>query len=420
MSNNVTLSLPLSATALRLGATLLTDLAAQTETIYAELTGMNPFYVPNCQVETYAAGLAHADGLGGVQEIQPEQFGVVETTQDPIDSEINTRRYWHHPESSCIGICEPGEAFPTDELVEHIDAETYGKLLLEYETPEEKQYRLHGNVSSSGQEPAPVITQETLPPVEYETVVTGYAPGPTPFADGHDQASYEAAGWDIAALLNAGHLVEVTEQRPLPVAPGASAAPSAPAPAPAPAAPAPTGSGVAVDKDGLPWDSRIHSDAAEKLAKTGYWKTKKNLPDGYKLQIEAELKAVMNAGKPGAAASVVAPAAPLTDPNAASGAPAPVTATTATAAPTPAAPPAPSAAPAPAPAPSPAPAAATAGNPFAEFTRWLVTHTKSGKLSQTDAVLEIQKQGLTQIPDLAKRPDLIPAVMAALTAAKGL
>lgn len=371
MSNNVTLSLPLSATALRLGATLLTDLAAQTETIYAELTGMNPFHRPATTGSDYLDVVVEGLSRETAAQLEAELAHAGQTT---LEQDVAT--------------------------AEAATVNPYAN-----ETPEQRQYRLHGNVASSGQEPAPVITQETLPPVEYETVVTGYAPGPTPFADGHDQASYEAAGWDIAALLNAGHLVEVTEQRPLVAAASVCEAPSAtaPAPAPAPAAPAPTGSGVAVDKDGLPWDSRIHSDAAEKLAKTGYWKTKKNLPDGYKLQIEAELKAVMNAGKTPAAT-----------------APAPVTATMATAAPTPAAPPAPSAAPAPAPAPSPAPAAAPAGNPFAEFTRWLVTHTKSGKLSQTDAVLEIQKQGLTQIPDLAKRPDLIPAVMAALTAAKGL
>lgn len=381
MSNNVTLSLPLSATALRLGATLLTDLAAQTETIYAELTGMNPFHRPAATGSDYLD--AHIAAVAeGIRSAEADPLVPLEDVKEKFEERRDERL--------------TAETTPEQD-VQTAEADTG------IETPEQRQYRLHGNVASSGQEPAPVITQKTLPPVEYETVVTGYAPGPTPFADGHDRASYEAAGWDIAALLNAGHLVEVTEQRPLPVAPGASTAPSAPAPAPAPAAPAPTGSGVAVDKDGLPWDSRIHSDAAEKLAKTGYWKTKKNLPDGYKLQIEAELKAVMNAGKTPAAT-----------------APAPVTVTTATAAPTPAAPPAPSAAPAPAPAPSPAPAAAPAGNPFAEFTRWLVTHTKSGKLSQTDAVLEIQKQGLTQIPDLAKRPDLIPAVMAALTAAKGL
>lgn len=331
MSNNVTLSLPLSATALRLGATLLTDLAANAETIITESRGPMVVFSSNSEASLESELVTHP------------LLGVVDAPATTLEQDVETA------------------------------------------------------------EAATVITQETLPPVEYETIVTGYEPGPTPYADGHDQASYELAGWDIPALLAAGHLVEVTEQRAKVVAPGASAAPSAPAPAPAPAA-----NGVQLDKDGLPWDSRIHSDAAEKLAKTGYWKTKKNLPDGYKAQIEAELKAVMNAGQ--------------TDPNAATTAPAPVTATTATAAPTPAPSPAPAPSVAPAPAPAPAPAAppAAAGNPFANFTRWLVEHTKAGRLSQTDAVLEIQKQGLTSIPDLAKRPDLIPAVIAALTAAKGL
>lgn len=379
MSNNVTLSLPLSATALRLGATLLTDLAAQTETIYAELNGMNPFYQPNRQIDAYAAGLAHADGLGGVQDIAPEQFGTATTLeQDVATAEADT------------GI----------------------------ETPEQRQFRLHGNVASAGMEPAPVITQETLPPVEYETVVTGYAPGPTPFADGHDQASYEAAGWSFEALLNAGHLVEVTEQRPKEGVPSVSAAPSPGTPAPAPAPAAPAATGVQLDKDGLPWDSRIHSDAAEKLTKTGVWKTRKNLPDGYKAQIEAELKAVMAAGKPSGvaptptpsgstSASATTPAVPAADPNVSQN-----TTTTVAAV----APPAPSApaAPAPAPAPGVAPAAA-ATNPFATFTRWILDH----KLSATDVVLEVQKLGLSSIPDLGKRHDLIPTVVAALQA-KGL
>lgn len=365
MPNNVTLSLPLSATALRLGATLLTDLAAQTETIYAELTGMNPFYPPNRQVEVIVEGLKNADDLGGVQDIAPQQFGTATTLEQDVAT---------------------------------AEAETVNPYA--NETPEEKQFRLHGNVASAGMGP---ITQETLPPVQYETVVTGHAPGPVPFAEGHDQLSYEAAGWSIQAMLDAGHLVEVTEQRPLPVAPGASAAP---VPAPAPAAPAATGSGVAVDKDGLPWDSRIHSDAAEKLAKTGYWKTKKNLPDGYKLQIEAELKAVMAAGKSPAAVASPSGASSV------SAAPAPATTTTAAAV----APPAPSApaAPAPAPAPGVAPAAA-ATNPFATFTRWILDH----KLSATDVVLEVQKLGLSSIPDLGKRHDLIPQVVAALQS-KGL
>jgi hypothetical protein len=40
-------------------------------------------------------------------------------------------------------------------------------------------------------------------------------------------------------------------------------------------------------------------------------------------------------------------------------------------------------------------------------------------LSATDVVLEVQKLGLSSIPDLGKRLDLIPTVVAALQA-KGL
>jgi len=369
MTQSVSLSLPLSATALRLGATLLTDLAASAELIRAEMYG-DPV-TPGHQV-TSAERVAELDEQ--INSDLAQDVATVLAVETTLEQDVATAE-------ADTGI----------------------------ETPEQRQYRLHGNVASAGMEPAPVITQETLPPVEYEFVVTGHAPGPVPFAAGHDQGSYAAAGWTIEAMVNAGHLVEVTEQRPLAVAPGASAAPLAPAPVPAPAS-----NGVQLDKDGLPWDSRIHSDAAEKLSKAGVWKTRKNLPDGYKAQIEAEIRAVMNAGKP--TATGAPEQATTTTETPASTAPAPTTTTVAVAAP-----PAPSAAPAPAPSPAPvAPVAAPAGNAFAEFTRWLVGHTKAGKLSQTDAVLEIQKQGLTQIPDLAKRPDLIPAVMAALAAAKGL
>lgn len=349
MSNGVTLSLPLSPTALRLGATLLNDMASQSEAIARELYSPIP-----------RASDIPATTVNVIEDAQAAGTTVVR--EDAVDVLV-------------AAITEPEE------------------------TPEQRQFRLHGNVASAGMEPVEetrAITQETLPPVQYEEVITGYVDGAVPFAAGHNRESYEAAGWSIDALVNAGHLQAVVERVPLVDAPGACVAPSAPppAPAPAPAAPAPTGTGVALDKAGLPYDTRIHSSAAEPLAKTGFWKRKKNISDDYVAQIEAELRAVMNAGKT----------------------PEPTTTTVAAAAP-----PAPSAAPAPAPSPAPAaPTAAPTGNAFAEFTRWLVGHTQAKRLTQTDAVLEVQKQGLSQIPDLAKRPDLIPAVVAALTAAKGL
>ena len=47
---------------------------------------------------------------------------------------------------------------------------------------------------------------------------------------------------------------------------------------------------------------------------------------------------------------------------------------------------------------------------FAEFTRYLVAN----KVDQGKVNLQVQKVGLTSIPDLAKRPDLIAAVVEGL------
>lgn len=229
---------------------------------------------------------------------------------------------------------------------------------------------------------------EVLP--QFETVVTGHERNPdyTGELAAYDQDALETAGWDVAGLVGAGYLREVTEQRPL-----ASAAPTAPSAPPAPsAAPAPgvVGGEVELDADGLPWDARIHSDATERKAKTGKWKTRKNLPDGYKEQIEAELRGV--------------PTAP--------------------AAPAPAATPAPAAAPsAPAPAApaAPAPGPATAGSmTFAQFVKWAMDHQKAGRCNQTDVQLAVQSVGLKDVPALSQNPGKIAEVMAALKASKGL
>lgn len=46
---------------------------------------------------------------------------------------------------------------------------------------------------------------------------------------------------------------------------------------------------VEVDKDGVPWDERIHSSSKGQTAK-GIWKKRKNLPEGLYERITAELK----------------------------------------------------------------------------------------------------------------------------------
>lgn len=303
----INLSLPLSATALRLGSAFLSDLAAQSEVIRAEVRGP--------EREVYL----------GETLLTPEV--VAESTFEVVDPRATT-------------------------------------LEQDVETAE-----------------AAVITQADLNPIQYETVVTGHERNPD-YAGANaafEQDALEAAGWTPELLLADGYLREVTEKRPLPVAPGASS----PAPAPAPVPPAANGSAVELDADGLPWDSRIHSDAAVKLSAKRQWKTRKNLAPGYKEQIEAELRAVM-AAPTATTGSVSAPA------------------------PAPAAPSAPVAAP-PAPAPAAAPAAPGAMT-FADFTRFIVAQ----KLDPSKVVLQVQKVGLTTIPDLAKRPDLIPAVVEGL------
>jgi len=310
----INLSLPLSATALRLGSAFLSDLAAQSEVIHAEVRGP--------MLEAYV-----------------------------------------------------GEPVVTVNLPEDVTAKSVVEAVNGNVTVDTT---LEQDVETAE---AAVITQADLNPVQYETVVTGHERNPD-YAGANaafEQAALEAAGWTIDLLVQDGYLIPVTEQRPLAAAPGASS----PAPAPAPVPPAANGSSVELDADGLPWDSRIHSDATVRKAATGKWKTRKNLAAGYKEQIEAELRAVM-------------------------GAPTATTGSVSAPAPAPAAPSAP-AAPTPPSATAAAPAAPGAMT-FADFTRYLV----SNKIDQGKVMVQVQKVGLTSIPDLAKRPDLIPAVVEGL------
>jgi len=241
-----------------------------------------------------------------------------------------------------------------------------------------------GSVNDAFAHDVAIAEAATVAPVQYEQVVVGHERNPdyTGELAAYDHAALTAAGWTDAALLENGYLCEVIEQRPLAVATAAPAAPAPSAP-PAPAA-APGTDTIELDADGLPWDARIHSDATVRKAATGKWKTRKNLAPGYKEQIEAELRGVP-----------VTPATP---------APAP-------------APSAPSPAATAAPAPTPPSAG---GMTFAEFTRWVLGHTQAQRCNQTDVQLAVQAAGLSSIPELAKRTDLIATVVESLKASKGL
>lgn len=101
-----------------------------------------------------------------------------------------------------------------------------------------------------------------------------------------------------------------------PTAPAAPASPSVPPAASTPSS-VPTATaavppaGVAapqLDKNGIRWDSRVHS-STKGINKDGTWRVKKNLPEATRLQVEIELKAETQARAPTTAAAV--PAAPV-------------------------------------------------------------------------------------------------------------
>ena len=73
---------------------------------------------------------------------------------------------------------------------------------------------------------------------------------------------------------------------------------------------------VELDKNGLPWDERIHSGSRKKNA-DGSWSKRKNVDDATRSKVEAELRATMAGGTPAAAEPTpppVAPAAPVAPP----------------------------------------------------------------------------------------------------------
>jgi len=75
-----------------------------------------------------------------------------------------------------------------------------------------------------------------------------------------------------------------------------------------PDAAAAAGDGQGVDKDGLPWDARIHSSSKAKNA-DGSWRVKRGLTDTLKAQVEAELKSSTAANTAAATTAAVTPPA---------------------------------------------------------------------------------------------------------------
>ena len=214
--------------------------------------------------------------------------------------------------------------------------------------------------------------------------------------------------------------------------PNASTDPSAGAPTALGAASMTPANGVEVDKDGLPWDGRIHTESKAKNA-DGRWRNKRNLDAALKAQVEAELRQVMSAAPippaPGVAPSPAQPVAPVTIPTAglassAAIAPVPPSVPVPPVAPVPPAPP-----PAPVPvagaAPSmpAAPSAAPAGEVPQDARQQFV-----GLVGRASAAIQGQKvtpaevnqicadSGIPALPLLANRLDLVATVASRIDA----
>lgn len=181
--------------------------------------------------------------------------------------------------------------------------------------------------------------------------------------------------------------------------PNAPTAPSAVAPTGLGAASMTHASGVEVDKDGLPWDGRIHTESKAKNA-DGRWRNKRNLDANLKAQVEAELRQVM--GAPTAplapAASPVQPAAPVTIPTAATV-------------------PAPPSAPVPPVAPVPPAPSAPAGDVPQDARQQFVglvgrasAAIQAGKVTQAEVTQICAAAGVPALPLLANRLDLVAHV----------
>lgn len=197
-----------------------------------------------------------------------------------------------------------------------------------------------------------------------------------------------------AVFSTAATAPTATSPMPPPASPP-PAPPSAPAAAAptAPAAPTSPAGGVELDKNGLPWDQRIHSSNKTKT-KDGSWRARSGFNDeALKKRIEAELRASV------AANAAVAPPPP---PPAAPPAPAaPVVTAAAAAVGLPIAPP-------PAP-PAPPPAAAPAAT-FADLMVRLGPALADGRLSPEKCAQVLSPFNLTGIHQLATAPNLIPIV----------
>lgn len=204
-------------------------------------------------------------------------------------------------------------------------------------------------------------------------------------------------------------------------APPAAAVPAPPAASPAPAAASgdlsrPAGpAGPQLDKEGLPWDKRIHSNPAT-IKADGCWRSKRGLDAATKEAVTAELRQAMAAPPPGPPAPMfeeAAPGVPL-EPSPDTADASTVFAGGAAAASSVPAPPVAAVPPPPVPAVPAAPAPAPAATAFADLMRKITGMQTAGTLTVEGVQQIAQSLGITGVRDLMARPDLIPSFDALL------
>ena len=144
-----------------------------------------------------------------------------------------------------------------------------------------------------------------------------------------------------------------------------------------------------LDKDGLPWDDRIHSSSKAKTV-DGRWRKKRNLDDAQAATVEAELKALM--GLPGPITEV----AEVVKPSYTSESMLP---------------PPPPATPVPPPPPS-APTVAGDRQGFIELITSTAAAITANRMTQEELTAIITAAGVPSLALLANRFDLVPHVAA--------
>lgn len=212
-------------------------------------------------------------------------------------------------------------------------------------------------------------------------------------SDGGSHAGI-AEFWATTPCLSEAEVTPVAEGvTPVPPAPPAPETPAF-VPPPPPAAP-----GIELDKDGLPWDGRIHASTKTKTVE-GVWKKKRSVEQATVDAVTAELRAVMavprletRAGEGFAAATGVSfPHDPVPPAVAVPPPPPAIEAPAATAV-----------------IPPPPPPAAP-GITFAEFMAHVTAGVTSQRFTREDVAGACVAHGIPNLPGLINRPDLIPAV----------